>query len=663
MQGDADRPPVRISLPQAWLHAAAEAVGATLIALYERVRSGRGQHVDVSAQQASMVAAQAQPLAFPNRTVPPERAGGGSQLGPIRLRFVFRARDGHVVTSLMFGSMVGPYTRRLIEWIFEEGFCDEATRDKDWVSYGMKLLTGQAPLSEYQRIVDAAARFLSTKTKRELFEAALRRKLLIAPVSNAREILEDEHLSARSVWESVRPPIVGDAIRVPGRFAKFSLSPLRSLGRPPMLGEHTTAVLSENSRSPAPSDRSRKIGSLPALTGLKVLDFAWVMAGPLATRTLADNGATIVRIESTERQDLIRGLAPRIDNDLSPESSAPQQNFNAGKLGLALNPGMPAGREVVLDLVRWADVVFDSFGAGAMERWGFDYPALRKINPAVIQVSSSLMGQSGPSAKYSGFGNLAAALSGFTEITGWPDRDPSGPFGAYTDSLAPRFTVIAILAALEYRRRTGQGQFIDLSQAESALHFFTPALLDFQLNGRIATRIGNADPASAPHATYPVSGDDQWIAIGCESDWQWRALCRTMDMETLSSDPKFSSAEKRRANCQEIDEIIAKWTSSRDGAELERKLQWAGVAAHRLERSEDLVHDPQLEHRKHFVKLPHPKHGDVVVEGTRFNLSRTPGRIERPGPMIGEHLQEVLKGILGYDDERIAAMVSTGALE
>ena len=663
LAGDADRAPVRISLPQAWLHAAAEAAGATLIALHERVRSGLGQHVDVSAQQAAMTAAQAQPLAHPNRVKPPDRAGGGAKVGPIHLRFVYPAADGHVVISIMFGTMVGPYMRRLFEWICDEGMCDEATRDKDWIEYGMLLFTGKEPISEYERIVETIARFAATKTKAELFEAATARRLLIAPVMNAHDILESPHLATRQVWEAVEAAPFDRPIKVPSRIAVFSAASQPELGPTPRLGEHTAEVLSQPRGLPTLVGAPHKPTAEPALADLKILDFAWVMAGPLATRVLADHGATVVRIESIHRQDLIRALSPRIDGNPSPEHSAPQQNFNAGKLGLTLDPTTPEGHEVVLDLVRWADVVFDSFAPGAMAAWGLDYESLRKINPKIIQVSSSLMGQSGPLAKFAGFGNLAASLSGVYEVTGWPDREPVGPFGAYTDSVAPRFAVLSILAALEHRRRTGEGQFVDLSQAECALHFYAPALLEYQVNDRVMSRMGNADPFCAPHGSYPVAGLDRWIAIACETDEHWQALCLEMDRPDLARDASLATIEARVARSDELDQIVAKWTAPIDGGQLEAKLQARGVPAHRLQTSADLFVDPQLVHRHHFVTVAHPLISKVVIEGTRFQLSRTPASIERGGPTLGQHIHEVLSSILGYDDDRIAQVVASGAFE
>jgi crotonobetainyl-CoA:carnitine CoA-transferase CaiB-like acyl-CoA transferase len=330
---------------------------------------------------------------------------------------------------------------------------------------------------------------------------------------------------------------------------------------------------------------------------------------------------------------------------------------------LTLNPTIPKGREVVLDLVRWADVVFDSFAPGAMAAWGLDYESLRKINPTIIQVSSSLMGQSGPLAKFAGFGNLAAALSGVYEVTGWPDREPVGPFGAYTDSVAPRFAVLSILAALEHRRRTGEGQFADLSQAECALHFYAPALLEYQVNDRVMSRMGNADPFCAPHGSYPVAGLDRWIAIACETDMHWQALCLEMDRPDLARDASLATIEARVARSDELDQIVAKWTAPIDGEQLEAKLQARGVPAHRLQTSADLCMDPQLVHRHHFVSVPHPLISKVVIEGTRFQLSRTLARIERGGPTLGQHIHEVLGSILDYDDDRIAQVVASGALE
>ena len=398
------------------------------------------------------------------------------------------------------------------------------------------------------------------------------------------------------------------------------------------------------------------------LKDVKICDFMWVMAGPASTRILADYGATVVRIESPTRVDTARTLQPYLDNQLGPDSSGLFANCNAGKLGISLDLGNPAAREVVLDLVRWADVVTESFSPKAMRAWGFDYESLRKVNPGIIMLSSSLMGQTGPLAKIAGFGNMAAAISGFHNLTGWPDRPPSGVFGAYTDYVAPRFTAVAILAALDHRRRTGQGQYIDQSQAESAMHFLAPAILDYTANGRVEGRVGNFDAAFAPHGVYPAAGDDNWVAIVCRNDGDWRRLCAAMKNEDLARDSRYVSAAGRLEHREAIDSSIAGWSRKLDCSAIESLLQAHGVAAHRVQNSADAYADPQLAHRGHFVALEHPTLGKFTVEGPRAKLSRTPATVRRAAPSLGQDNQHVLEKILGYDESRISELAAAGAL-
>jgi benzylsuccinate CoA-transferase BbsF subunit len=317
---------------------------------------------------------------------------------------------------------------------------------------------------------------------------------------------------------------------------------------------------------------------------------------------------------------------------------------------------------VARDLVRWADVVTESFSPKVMQAWGLDYAALRQVKPDIIMLSTCLMGQSGPYAQFAGFGNLAAALSGFCSLTGWPDRPPAGPFGAYTDYVAPRFTAVAILAALEYRRRTGQGQYIDQSQAESALHFLTPALLDYTVRGHSQERAGNTDAHLAPHGVYPAAGQDRWLAITVRTEAQWQALCEVMRRPDLGHDSRFATLAARLRHRETLETIVATWTQAHSAQDAEAMLQARGVPASAVLNSQELYDDPQLTHRGHFVELPDPLHGTTTVEGSRFRLSRTPARVERAGPTLGRDNQYVLETILGYSPERIAALTTAGIL-
>jgi benzylsuccinate CoA-transferase BbsF subunit len=386
------------------------------------------------------------------------------------------------------------------------------------------------------------------------------------------------------------------------------------------------------------------------------------MAGPAATRILADYGATVVRVESPTRIDTARTIHPHHNNTVGPDSSGLFSNCNAGKYGLALDLGNPRAKEVVFDLLRWADVVTESFSPKAMRRWGFDYESLRKVKPDIIMLSTCLFGQTGPLASIAGFGTMAAAISGFHNLTGWPDRAPCGVFGAYTDYVSPRFTACAILAALEHRRRTGEGQYIDQSQAEAATHFLGPAVLDFTANGRNQERMGNADAHHSPHGVYPAAGKDKWVAIVCRSDGEWRALCSVMERSDLANDARLVAARGRVANRAEIDRIVGEWTAVHEAGEVERILQARGIAAHEVQNSTECARDPQLLHRGHFVELDHPTYGKTTVEGPRAVLSRTPARVRRHAPLIGGDNEFVLREILGYDDAKITELVASGVL-
>jgi crotonobetainyl-CoA:carnitine CoA-transferase CaiB-like acyl-CoA transferase len=663
LTGDAGRPPTRVCVPQAFHHAACEAATAALIALHERRHSGRGQHVDVSAQQAVTIATQSDILAA--RVNPGNRgfsrSGGGSTSGTTVLRFVYPAADGYVSITHVFGSAVGPVTRRMMECVCADGFCDEATRDKDWVSYGGQLSSGEEPNEEWERIKLCVEAWTSSKTKAELLTLAMERNLLIAPIQTTRDCLESAQLASRDYFDEWERPDGRGSVKAPGAWVKFSRTPLRTARRAPRLGEHTEEVLAAlDSLPPATPSISTGGNDLP-LRGIKILDFTWAVAGPSTTRILADYGATVVRIESGKRVDVARTLRPMVAG-AETENAALFHNCNIGKRMITLDITRPESRGVLVDLVRWADVVCESFAPGKMKKLGLDYASLCEIKPDVITFSSSLMGQTGPLARFAGYGNLGAALGGFFELGGWPDSAPAGPYGAYTDYMAPRFGASAILAALAHHQRTGEGQQIDMAQIESGLHFMAPAMLALATRGEVLTRAGNADAILAPHGCYPVEGEDCWIAIAVDGDKPWRALCGVLDADSWTTDARFSDASARRAHADDLDEKIANRTRVRKGEELEAALTTRGVPAHRVLDSPGLCEDQQLCFRGHFVERESGALR-IVVEDSRSRLSRTPARVGESIPTLGADTQWVLSELLGYDDERIAQLAIAGALE
>ena len=668
LTGDRDRAPVRIGSPQTWHNAAVDTAGAILMALHERQTSGLGQHVDTSAQQSFVDCTQFQMMTVLTGGDVPVRLPGAVDLGGFLIPWVYECADGYVTVTFLFGPMIAPFTSRILSWACDEGFCEPELRDKDWVDFGMAIVEGRESMDTFDRAIKALTAFVASKSKAELLERALTDNLLIAPVTTTADVLALEHLEVRDYWERVDVPRAGGhaPVRLCGSLAKTTAGPLPVLPVAPKLGEHTELYLGCDSTA-GTTITSRPRAEIAAtgrsmerpLDDVKVLDFMWALAGPGATRTLADYGATVVKVESELKPDVLRGVHPFIGEEGGQENALQFHSINAGKMDLTLDLSLPEARAVVLDLVAWCDVLTESFSPKAMENWGLTYDVLREVNPELVMFSSCLMGQTGPMRLYAGFGTMAAAIAGFYPVTGWPDRIPAGPFTAYTDYISPKLGVMLILSALAERDRTGQGQHIDFAQMEGALHFLATEFADEEINGRTAGRSGNADRHMCPHSVYPAAGDDRWVAIACETDEHWAALANLL---VADAELRELDIAGRRARSETIDAAITAWTEAHDAADIEAALQACGVPAHRVNDAADLMADPQIVSREHFLAVPHAKHGRTWVENSNFELSRTPGRPLWGGPMFGEHNMEVLEGILGYDADKIAELVIAGAL-
>jgi len=344
------------------------------------------------------------------------------------------------------------------------------------------------------------------------------------------------------------------------------------------------------------------------------------------------------------------------------QHSALYDNCNTNKLGVSLDLSQEAGRAVARDLAQWADVVIESFMPGQMARFGLDYERLRRTNPSLIMLSSSLMGQTGPLANLAGYGNIGAALSGFQMIVGAADQLPIGPFGPYTDYVGPRFGLVTLLAALDHRRRTGEGAFIDVSQAEAGIAFLGPQIADYHVSGRVVRAQGNRDPAFAPHGVFRAFGQDSWVAIVARNNAEWFSLAAIVGGASLVADPLFRTLSDRKDNEDALEAIIGEWTRARTTEAIEQQLQGSGIPAHVVASTEEFVADPQLRARQHIRRLPHPLGGDSVFESARYRLSDTPAHYARPAPHFGRDNEYVLGQLLGYDAERIAALGACGAL-
>jgi len=402
-----------------------------------------------------------------------------------------------------------------------------------------------------------------------------------------------------------------------------------------------------------------------ALQGLKVLDFCWVVAGPMTTKYLAEFGANVLRVESSKRPETLRRAAPFKDGVPGINRSGYFANYNANKYGVTIDMRHPRAKDLVLRMVRWADLVTENFTPGTMEDWGLGFDKLREANPKVVLFSTSMLGRGGPMERQPGFGPVLSSLAGLTNITGWPDRDPVNPYGAYTDFIGPRFAVASILAALDYSRRTGRGTHLDMSQLETSIQFSAPLMLDRAANGREPVRNGNREAGSAPHGVYPSRGDDRWIAIACVTDAEWQSLRRIIHPsgQGWAYQEAFSDLAGRKAAEEDLDQKLGDWTREWEATGLMDTLQQAGVPAGVVNDCRDLFEDPQLTHRGHFRFLDHPEIGFYATDRSELDLSETPGTLDRPAPLIGQHTHQALTEIIGLSEEEYRSLEEDGVLQ
>jgi crotonobetainyl-CoA:carnitine CoA-transferase CaiB-like acyl-CoA transferase len=539
LQGVRERAPLRVSVPQVWRHTGTEAAVAALVALRRMEATGAPQWVDVSAQAAmtwtmlnSMEAHQVQGFDF-------ERAGMTLSLAkPIVLRH--QARDGYSCQSPI-GVTCGP----IVPWLIAEGIAPQRWAEQNWATYDHRALSGEPVDPTYAELTSAVDELCSRYTRHELLVKGLEYGSTFAPVNSVADLLALDHLEHRSYWlhdhdhdhthdgkASIRRP--GSPVTIDGG------RPARP-GPAPALGE-----AGSNSAAGLPRRRGRRnpsarpLADLP-LAGVKVADFSWIGVGPITGRVLADHGATVVRVESEKRLDTTRVQPPFKDAEFGLNRSNFYGSFNTSKLSISLDLTTKEGLSIAGRLTDWADVVIDSFRPGTMERIGLGPEAVQATNPAAITVTTSLVGGGGPLSPLAGYGFHAGAIAGFSDLVGWPDLGPDGPWMAYTDTIGPRFLATAILAALDRRDRTGQGCHLEGAQLEMALHYLAPELLHYQETGTLPQRQGNRDQHLAPQGAYPCAGGDEWCAITISDDAAWARFVDVLGSPPWAADTAYAT--------------------------------------------------------------------------------------------------------------------------
>ena len=404
----------------------------------------------------------------------------------------------------------------------------------------------------------------------------------------------------------------------------------------------------------------------PLFAGTTIVEFGGGAAGPIATRYFADHGATVIRVESRRRPDFLRilRLTPTTPGGL--DGSAHFAVLNVNKLSVALDLSRPEGVAVARRLALRADAVAENFAPGAMEKWNLDYGSLVRERPDLVMISTCLNGQTGPDRHYPGFGGQGSALAGFNHLTGWPDREPVGPFGTITDSLSPRFAALLLAAALLRRRRTGEGQHIDLSQVEAGIVCLTESILTCTANGEILTRMGNRSRHAAPHGVFRAADEDGrecWVAIAVHDDEDWRRLVAALGRPAWAARPALATLAGRQQHVGEIEARLEEWTREQRAAEVAARLQAAGVDAAPVEDFGDLHDDPQLAHRRHFRTVEHAVLGSHAAETHAIRFSALEPRIDAPAPRLGEQTEHVLLGLLGMEREEFDRLRAAGVFE
>jgi crotonobetainyl-CoA:carnitine CoA-transferase CaiB-like acyl-CoA transferase len=653
LSGEPGDPPVHGAANPSFTMASLAAATGVILALAARDRdpAHRGTHLDISLQQATAMAVvqTANPTIFAWRGLVPGRPG---------LSAALRCRDGEWV-----GFVPRPDRfQGFVEWVREAGVeTPLGADDWPWARVG-------AP-SQGNPVARATRELADRLTREEFMERAFALDLLCLPITDFPYMERHEHFATNEQFFELEHESLG-------RRLGFVRSPVDALERDipirraPLLGEHQAELL-EAPGPVAPVAVAVAAGSpttsgldpspLHALEGVRVVDFCWVLAGPLGTRILANFGAEVIRIESSRRPDSLR-QASGPDGKLDPDLAGLFNDANTGKRSFAVDLGQQRGRELVRELIATADVVSNNFRPGALERLGLGYAELRKLRHDIILLNMPGTHRRGPWSPRSTLGNTVMGASGYNHLIGFPHQRPRGLGVAYPDFTSPYLLATTVLAALRERDRTGRGQELDLSQLSGMISLLGVEWMAYRATGEQPARRGNRDPNWAPHAPYPTRGEDEWCAIAIARDEEWATLSELMQRSELAADPRFATHAARKLHEDELDAIVSSFTRRHDRWELAERLQRHGIAAAAVENLRDTFElDPQLRHHYQLVRQPNAPHVDIPVDGEAIRFAGLEHRLER-APVQGEHNEYVVCQILGISPEEYAELVVDGVL-
>ncbi|MFQ5697029.1 MAG: CaiB/BaiF CoA transferase family protein [Myxococcota bacterium] len=656
---EVDSPPLKAYGHQADFQSGLTGAMAALAAYLRARRTGVGEQIDLSNQAVIASLLEAALVTTTYAGLVPTRLGRRA-LNPWR---IFRCQDGLIFLC----TIEQDQWERLVDLMGHPDWSElEVFRD-----FGGRLENADLLETFVQE-------WIGRWKVDDLYREGQKRRICFAPVFGMADLAVQRHLAERGFFVPVDHPVAG-TVTHPGAPYRLSNGAWRIRAPAPRLGEHdaklrelepsespprpppSTAVAPAADPRPPAAAAGRRATSRPPLSGrplegVRVADLSWVWAGPFCAMQLAHLGADVIKIESYARPDLGRRL-PIFAPDVEPSLNASGyfNQWNQGKRSLRLNLGQPGAVEVAKRLIARCDVVVDNFATGVMERLGLGYPALRALRPDLIAASISGYGQTGPSRDYMAYGPAIGPLCGLSSLTGYRGGEPRELGISLGDPTAGITAAMAICAALVARERTGRGEYIDVSLWEASAALVAEGWMEFAINGREPERVGNRDPWMAPHDCFPCRGDDTWISIACASNAEWSALCDVID-PALGRDERFASAASRKAHEDEIERQITQWTRTQDRWEATHRLQAAGVAAFPSLTTLDLSRDPQLEARGFLTRLDHPEVGVRTHAGIPWLLARGPNGVRAPAPLLGADSVEILRDLLGYSLDEIAAL-------
>jgi crotonobetainyl-CoA:carnitine CoA-transferase CaiB-like acyl-CoA transferase len=500
--------------------------------------------------------------------------------------------------------------------------------------------------------------------KEDIHHRAARAKIPIGPFNTAADLLTNEQYKARGYFIEIEHPLAGKFI-YPGWPYRMTASPPRVERPAPLLGQHTQEVFETLAKtlppksSPVLPANPLENSTLP-LEGIRVLDFSWVWAGPYACRVLAELGAEVIKIEGHKRSDLTRRsvvwpLQNPVPTKVRPNQGLGHITVNLNKKSLTLDLSKAEGVQIARKLAALSDIVIDNMRPGAMDKLGLGYPDLKKVKKDIIVATLSSRGYGGPHTDYLGFATIHQAVGGVAYISGHPESHPTHGTPGDADLMNGITLAYSVLAALNHRLKTGEGQFIDFSQCEGVSSLIGEVLLGYTMTGKVQERMGNRHPVYCPHNLYRCWGVDRWLALEVRSDEEFTVLAGLINRSDLADDSRFNKMTKRKQHEKELDAIIESWTCERDRDWIVNEFSKAGLAAAPSREARDVYADTHFHRRNVFLQVEHPELGLLEIIDTPWKISGLP-KPSRHAPLLGEHNDYVLKDLLGISEEEIQTL-------